>query len=96
MTSEGFGQTKPVIPNDTEIGRPQNRRVEIVRRQRRALSLIVKVLHAGQIREPLKDPPKVIFSRHSAAPPHILTSSTRRFLARPSSVVLSPTGWPEP
>jgi outer membrane protein OmpA-like peptidoglycan-associated protein len=31
LTTQGFGQTKPVASNDTEIGRAQNRRVEVVR-----------------------------------------------------------------
>jgi len=31
MTTQGFGQTKPVASNDTDIGRAQNRRVEVVR-----------------------------------------------------------------
>ena len=32
MTTAGFGQTKPVAPNDSAIGRAQNRRVEVVRK----------------------------------------------------------------
>jgi OOP family OmpA-OmpF porin len=32
MTTQGFGQSKPVAPNDTEIGRAQNRRVEVIRK----------------------------------------------------------------
>lgn len=32
MTTTGFGQAKPVAPNDTAIGRAQNRRVEVVKR----------------------------------------------------------------
>ena len=32
MTTEGYGQTKPVMSNDTGIGRSQNRRVEVVRK----------------------------------------------------------------
>jgi Outer membrane protein and related peptidoglycan-associated (lipo)proteins len=31
VTTEGFGQDKPVAPNATSLGRAQNRRVEIVR-----------------------------------------------------------------
>ncbi len=31
MKTAGFGQTKPVAPNDTAIGRAQNRRVEVVK-----------------------------------------------------------------
>ena len=31
LTTQGFGQTKPVAANDTDIGRAQNRRVEVVR-----------------------------------------------------------------
>ncbi|MEO5559143.1 MAG: OmpA family protein [Dokdonella sp.] len=31
ITTEGFGQTKPVASNDTAIGRAQNRRVEVVK-----------------------------------------------------------------
>jgi outer membrane protein OmpA-like peptidoglycan-associated protein len=32
LTTEGFGQTKPIASNDTDAGRAQNRRVEIARR----------------------------------------------------------------
>jgi OOP family OmpA-OmpF porin len=32
MTTDGFGQTKPVATNDSAIGRAQNRRVEVVRK----------------------------------------------------------------
>ena len=32
MTAAGFGQAKPVAPNDTAIGRAQNRRVELLKR----------------------------------------------------------------
>ena len=32
LTTAGFGDTKPVAGNDTERGRAQNRRVEIVKR----------------------------------------------------------------
>jgi outer membrane protein OmpA-like peptidoglycan-associated protein len=31
LATKGFGQTRPVASNDTEMGRSQNRRVEIVR-----------------------------------------------------------------
>jgi len=31
MTTAGFGQTKPLAPNDTAIGRARNRRVEVVK-----------------------------------------------------------------
>ncbi len=31
LSAQGFGQTKPVAPNTTEIGRAQNRRVEIAK-----------------------------------------------------------------
>jgi outer membrane protein OmpA-like peptidoglycan-associated protein len=31
LTTQGFGQTKPVAANDTDLGRAQNRRVEVVR-----------------------------------------------------------------
>lgn len=31
LTTQGFGATKPVAPNETEIGRAQNRRVELVK-----------------------------------------------------------------
>ncbi|HXC57440.1 MAG TPA: OmpA family protein [Rhizomicrobium sp.] len=32
LTTQGFGQTVPLVPNDTALGRAQNRRVEIVRK----------------------------------------------------------------
>lgn len=32
LTTQGFGATKPVASNDTELGRSQNRRVEIVKK----------------------------------------------------------------
>jgi outer membrane protein OmpA-like peptidoglycan-associated protein len=31
LTTQGFGQTKPVAPNDSELGRAQNRRVEVAK-----------------------------------------------------------------
>jgi outer membrane protein OmpA-like peptidoglycan-associated protein len=32
ITTHGFGDTKPAVPNATATGRAQNRRVEIVKR----------------------------------------------------------------
>jgi outer membrane protein OmpA-like peptidoglycan-associated protein len=32
LTAQGFGATKPVASNDTELGRSQNRRVEVVKK----------------------------------------------------------------
>jgi OOP family OmpA-OmpF porin len=32
LTTQGFGATKPVASNDTELGKSQNRRVEIVKK----------------------------------------------------------------
>jgi OmpA-OmpF porin, OOP family len=31
LTTQGFGDTKPIAKNDTDVGRAQNRRVELVR-----------------------------------------------------------------
>lgn len=31
LTTQGFGQSKPVAPNDSELGRAQNRRVEVAK-----------------------------------------------------------------
>jgi outer membrane protein OmpA-like peptidoglycan-associated protein len=31
LTTQGFGATKPVAPNETELGRAQNRRVELAK-----------------------------------------------------------------
>jgi len=31
VTTKGFGDTKPAMPNTTAVGRAQNRRVEIVK-----------------------------------------------------------------
>ena len=32
LTTQGFGSSRPVASNDTELGRSQNRRVEIVKK----------------------------------------------------------------
>ncbi len=31
LATKGFGDTKPVAPNDSDVGRQQNRRVELVK-----------------------------------------------------------------
>jgi OOP family OmpA-OmpF porin len=32
LTTQGFGASNPVSSNDTELGRSQNRRVEVVKK----------------------------------------------------------------